>query len=398
MSGTISKGSLEQISTACKYLTSERFDIPLTTYGSNAESSTVAAQYDFRTGEKVNIDFPSANETAAAFAAYVQFLKQYPELDDGMFLPKPVPEDLTMPLGEFAKKYNCTAILNTAFELDPALGNFTTAPTVERIKVLGLSLVEGIASGTLTTLHHNNSELYTKAEAELLSDSSLLLQSEVVATSREDGENGIKLLVSTPQGDTLICAKRLLITIPAKADLLQPFQLSKEETAVFSRFINVGYYTSIVNNTGIPDKMSIFNYDQDTPFHFPVLPGAYNFQASPVPGLFVALYGTDRGQDTFPLTNDLVKADMIDSLQRVQKMNPDVFNQTTPEFVVFSSHTPFYLQVAPEDIADGFYDRLYALQGLRNTYWSSASFRAQDSSDIWRYSEEVVLPQLLAGL
>lgn len=315
-----------------------------------------------------------------------------------MYLPQPVPEDLTLPLGDFVKKYNCSAVLNTAFELDPALGNFTTVPSVERIKVLGLSLVEGIEIGTLTTLRHNNSELYTKAQEELLSDSSLLLQSEVIASSREDGTEGIRLVVSTPQGKMLICAKRLIITVPAKVDLLQPFQLSDEERNVFSKFLNVGYYTSIVNNTGIPDGMSIFNYDQNTPFNFPVLPGIYNFQASPVPGLFVALYGTERGPDTFPLTDDLVKANMIQGLQNVQTMNPDVFDQTTPEFVVFSSHTPFYLQVSAEDITGGFYESLYALQGLRNTYWSSASFRAQDSSDIWVYTEEEVLPQLLVGL
>jgi hypothetical protein len=38
------------------------------------------------------------------------------------------------------------------------------------------------------------------------------------------------------------------------------------------------------------------------------------------------------------------------------------------------------------------------LQGGRSTWWTGASWRAQDSSDIWRFNEEVVLPGLLKGV
>jgi hypothetical protein len=39
-----------------------------------------------------------------------------------------------------------------------------------------------------------------------------------------------------------------------------------------------------------------------------------------------------------------------------------------------------------------------ALQGVRSTYWTVAAFRAQDSSSLWRFNEEVVLPMVLEGL
>lgn len=68
------------------------------------------------------------------------------------------------------------------------------------------------------------------------------------------------------------------------------------------------------------------------------------------------------------MSDDAVKADIINGIKAIQKANPDKFNQTEPEFVFFSAHTPFYLQVKPEDIAAGHYAKLYALQGLRNTY------------------------------
>lgn len=375
-----------------------RFQVPLIKYGADADPNAqpVNAQYDFRTGKAVNVSFPTAEAVGAAFGKFAQFLAQYPRLNDGMFLPDPIPADFLLPLGDFVKKYDCEAILNTMFELDPALGDFTTVPAIERIRVFGLSLVEAVGTGVLTTAHHNNSELYTRAQTELLSASSLLLSSEVVASQR--GQAGIKLVVSTPTGKKLIIAKRLLITIPPKVDILAPFDLSKQETGVFSKLIDVGYYTSVMKNTGIPDNVGIFNYAQDTPYNFPVLPKGYNVQTTRVPGLHQALYGTPRSSKTFPMSDDAVKADIIKGIKAIQKANPDKFNQTEPEFVFFSAHTPFYLQVKPEDIKAGHYEKLYALQGLRNTYWTGATFRAQDSSDIWRYSENEVLPKLLAGL
>ncbi|KAE8556479.1 hypothetical protein EYB25_001180 [Talaromyces marneffei] len=373
-----------------------RFDVPLTVYG--GDTAGKSAYYDFRSGTELNISFPSLSETAAAFTNYAQFLEKYPRLNDGMFLPDPVPEDLLLPFGEFADKYDIGASLNLMYELDPAVGDFTTVPTVERMRTMGLSLVQQTATGFLTTAHHNNSEIYSKIQAELLSASSLLLSSEVVLTQRRHGAGGVLLAVNTPKGYKLVHAKKLLITIPPKPKLLESFDLSAEERAIFSKFIDVGYYTSIVNNTGLPDDLGIFNYNLDTPYNFPILPALYNVQTTPVPGLHLAIYGTPRSNKSFPLSDDEVKSEIINGIKTLQKSNPDKFNQTEPEFVMYSSHTPFYLQVSPDDIKDGFYDRLYALQGLRNTYWTGATFRSQDSSDIWRYSEEEVLPGLLQSL
>lgn len=374
-----------------------RFGIPLVPYGTGLVPGAVSQQYDFTTGALLNLTFPSIAEEGAAFAAYAQILEEkYQYLDDGMFLPKPVPAELLEPFGDFVQKHNISAVLNLMFELDPALGNFTSIPTVERMKTFSSGLVEGILKGDLlTTARHNNSELYTRAQAELLQHSSLLLQSEVVEACREDG---IRLVVQTLEGKKLIKAKRLLMTIPPKLDILKPFRPSPQERKVFSRFINVGYYTSILKNTGIPDSLGIFNYNPDTPFYFPTLPGTYNVQATAVKGLHVSLYGTPRGASSFPMSDDAVKADIIKAIKTVQKANPDKFKQTEPEFVVFSSHTPFELQARPEDIRNGFYAELYALQGLQDTYWSSASFRAQDSSAIWKFSEKQVLPNLVKGL
>jgi hypothetical protein len=377
----------------------ERMGVPLIIAGSDAGNvTTIEGDYDFRTGEAVNVTSYSQADVSAAFAAYAAQLQKYPDLNNGMFLPDPVPEDLVMPFGQFAKKYNLTAAIPTMYNYNPGLGDILTGPTVEQMRVFGLSLVSQLSSGFLTTAHHNNSELYTKAQTELLLDSSLLLNSEVVNSTRSNGSAGIELVVNTPDGQRLIKARKLLIAIPTRVEFLAPFDLSHKEKDIFGKLIDAGYYTSIVKNTGIPDNMSLGNFVQDSAYNLPKLPGVYNIQTTGVPGLHLAFYGTPLSNLTYPMSDDAVKADIIAGIKKVQEANSDVFQQTEPEFVVYSSHAPFYLQARPEDTKNGFYDDLYSLQGERNTYWTGASFRSQDSSDIWRYTENEVFPYLLAGL
>ena len=93
-----------------------------------------------------------------------------------------------------------------------------------------------------------------------------------------------------------------------------------------------------------------------------------------------------------------MKADIIRSIKALQKMNPDKFQQTEPELIEYYSHAPYFLQVSADEIKKGFYSKLYALQGQRNTYWTGAAWRVQDSSEIWKYTDTQVLPKLLAGL
>lgn len=80
----------------------KRLNVPIITLGSDADPNAPAqlsANYDIRTGKQVNISSPTPEETAAAFAAYAEQLQKYPRLNDGMYLPDPVPEDLSKQSG-----------------------------------------------------------------------------------------------------------------------------------------------------------------------------------------------------------------------------------------------------------------------------------------------------------
>jgi hypothetical protein len=372
----------------------QRFNIPLIVPNYDGLRRL---DYDLRTGKPVNISHPSEEAIGVALGKYAAFLSQYPQLDKGMFLPTPVPEDLTMPFGKFASKYGIEDGMQTFYGTNQGVGDFLTLPVLENARVTGLSLIQQLASnGLLQTARNNNSELYGKAQAELLSVNSLLLSSEVKQSTRTD--RGVELIVQTPDGVKYIRAKKLLITIPPRLEFLRPFDLQDQEREVFGKLVNAGYYAALIKSTGLPDDFFIRNYTPDTPYNLPLLPCISLIQPTAIPGLKAVYFGTQRSDSTYPVPDATVKAEMIAALKRLQSANPSEFKKTEPEIVVYTSHAPFYLQAKPEDTKAGLYDKMYALQGLKSTYWGGAAFRAHDSSMLWRFNEEEVLPKILNSL
>jgi len=370
-----------------------RFDIPL----GQPQYAGNDANYDFSTGLAVNVSAPSVQDLGAGLQKYAAFLTQFPKLESGMFLPDPVPEDLTMPFGDLVAKVGLEALVQMMFSTNQGIGDILSVPVVENARVNGLGLVQQLAANSLVaTARRNNSELYGKAQAELLDADSLLLSSEVVRSVRR--ESGVELVVKTPDGVKLVRAKKLLVTIPPRVDLLARFDLRRQEREVFGKLIDVGYYAALVKNTGTPDDLVIYNRAPDTPYNLAALPGVYTMGPTAIPGVKAIYYGSQRSNATYPLSDDFVKGEMIAGIKRLQTANADKFEATEPEFVVFTSHAPFYTQAGPEDIYAGIYDEMNALQGVRSTYWSGATFRAQDSSALWKFNKEIVLPMLMEGL
>jgi hypothetical protein len=83
-------------------------------------------------------------------------------------------------------------------------------------------------------------------------------------------------------------------------------------------------------------------------------------------------------------------------ISQVKKVQVDGKMASNPEFVVSSNHKPFTLSVSAEEIEEGFYGELLALQGVKGTWYVSASFHTHDSSLIWRYVEGL-LPNITAA-
>jgi hypothetical protein len=131
-------------------------------------------------------------------------------------------------------------------------------------------VVEAPSTGVLSTARHNSSEIYIKAQIELLCAQSAL-QVPVVAFSC--GESGIKLVVSIQKDiEASYSKKKATHYYFTEADIVASFDLSGLEQSVFSRLIDAGYYPSLLGNTSIPESVGIFSYAAATPYR-------YNFTA-----------------------------------------------------------------------------------------------------------------------
>ena len=126
-------------------------------------------------------------------------MSQLPDLDKGIFLLGPIPDGLTMSFGAFTRKYELEAIIPIVSRLN----------TVENLRVIGLSLVKTLGSGASTTEKRENSDLYAKAQEELLAQQEVLLQSEVGTAERPE-QRGVRVVVHTPRRARMVIAKRLL--------------------------------------------------------------------------------------------------------------------------------------------------------------------------------------------
>lgn len=146
----------------------------------------------------------------------------------------------------------------------------------------------------------------------------------------------------------------------------------------------------MTRNDGLSDDVIINNIGANTTYNLPVLPGLYNVGPTGVPGLHAIKYGAPS---PVTLSNQQVQRDILNAIARLNTGGADPGASGNAEFAVFSSHTPYGLTVSTEAIKDGFYSKLYALQGERKTYWSGAAFLTHCSSTLWAFTE-ALLPEL----
>ena len=346
--------------------------------------------------EPVPATIPWSNETdvGLALSGFAEKLAKLPFLTNGFNdLPGPVPEDLLIPFGDFLDKYQLGGLAYTAFTFLQGMGNVLSAPTLYVMKYFAEITVQnilGTGPGFLTTKDHNNHELYDAALAKF-GDNAIL---SATVTKIERGENGVQATVDTPSGMKTIQAKKLLIAIQPKLENLQGIGLDLvvEDQNIFKQFNNSFYWDIVIRDSGIPDDVSVDNVNFDAALGLPALPGLYNIGRTGLPGLHTAYYSSPS-----PMTDDEVKADTLDKLSKIVAANG--FNTSArPQFVGFNNHAPFLLTVSVDDIKGGFYKRLNGLQGQRNTWWTGAAWQAQDSSQIWNWTETNVVSQLVASL
>jgi hypothetical protein len=214
-------------------------------------------------------------------------------------------------------------------------------------------------------------------------------------TSIDRSDDGVKVTFSTPAGQQVVSASKLIITVQPKVELLQPFlDLTQEETQLFSQFNNSYYYNAVIANAGLPFNTSIFSYDPQATDGLPALPGIYNLAFEPaVPELYSVQYSSPG-----PLTDDYVRTDILASVSQSRKaLNlPDPEEET--KIIAFNNHSPAGLTVSVDAIKSGFFERFVDLQGQTNTFWTGQAWTSGSSSTIWDFTEVEVLPAVVAAL
>ncbi|KAE8354218.1 hypothetical protein BDV28DRAFT_131459 [Aspergillus coremiiformis] len=276
-------------------------------------------------------------------AAYSAQLIKYPYLNTGFNLPDPVPADLLLPFGEFVTKYNLQGAVDIIALFNQGVGDIRQQLTLYMMKYFSLDVLQAALGGFLQPASHNNSELYGRAQQELGEDA--WVRSTVVATQRAEEREWVYVVAKTPTGRRLIRAKRLIVAVPPKLDILQGIDLDETERRLFKQFSSTCYYNALVRIPGIPEDTQVLNRANDTLYQLPPQPAVYVIKLTRSPNMSTILFGSKDH-----LTEEEVKRSMTRSVLQLRHAGIPV---EAPRFVRYSDHSPFLLTVPAKAIRNG---------------------------------------------
>jgi hypothetical protein len=360
-----------------------RFNISYTT--SNPTSGGTAVNIDLRSGIPLtNYTPPSEAAVGEALVAYGKILTtKYPYLDSGFQLPAPVPQELIEPFSDFVTAYGLQALVPTIFEYGQGAGNLLDDPALYVLKLFSLNVVNSILGSGFLHIQGGTVQLYNAATRYL--GNNVIFNSQLRSIDRTGPR--IRVVANTPTGPVTILCNQLVWSAPPTLSNLAPVDLDPIEISIFSKLQSKCYAVGLATISGLPEGLSITNLAPDTPYNLPRLPGIYLLGAA-TPGLYTALFGSED-----PLPTGVVEA--LIQLQIESLARAGTYPARFEGFQIFSNHTPFQIGVSGDDIAAGFYTRMNALQGYRNTYYNGAAFQTNDSSLIWQFTEQL-LPKIVS--
>lgn len=136
----------------------------------------------------------------------------------------------------------------------------------------------------------------------------------------------------------------------------------------------------MVNNTGIPPNLHLQSYSPNLPFNIPSPPAIYSFQETNIEDLHLAFYISDT-----PTLPGQIESSIVSQIKNMILAGQG--DNSKVDFVAESNHRPMCLNVGPVAIREGLYGDMGKLQGVRGTWWVSATWHTHDSALIWRKIE-----------
>ncbi|KAH8909075.1 FAD/NAD(P)-binding domain-containing protein [Coniochaeta sp. PMI_546] len=385
----------------------DRFNLTVTP-GLAPRGDTVTKYVDFKTGkELVNFTTPDVGTEIGAIAAMYNVLtsKGYDKMIEPGFWNLPagpdIPDDLLLPIGEFAKKYNVTAALPRMYE---STGGGPAAQQKKFLNVMTLTFLQSFSPGWMQVflgtigLYHiegGNQLLYTKI-ADLLGQD-VLTNTVVLASERTD--TGVNMIVSGLKGTKIIKAKKLLLAIPPTRENLIPFDLNSEETALFAKPMYGRYGTAIVSHPSLPKGVELRNMPtsavKDPYAPFLETPHILSFSS----------YGNDT--DLFSIGTSgnpyLLYGPSAATAVAQQNLQTMAGAGTIPSLkgkpltvVEWSDHGPGGFGVTAADMRAGWMSKMYGLQGKRSTWFTGNAIAIDFSTQLWKMNDEVLKRMIAA--
>ncbi|KAJ5908612.1 hypothetical protein N7495_001294 [Penicillium taxi] len=338
---------------------------------------------NFNTGKTVA---PGADilETVAAAVLYRAAIEQFDYLSTGLYtLPDPVPEVLLRPFKEFVEKHALQGALELIFTFAENVGDLLEAPLIYVIQNFGIVHIDALLNGGYIRPKNGTGQLFSQA-TEYIGKENIFFDTTVSQMKRN--ATGVEMVIQSTDGTSkLIQAKKLLVTFPPTTDSMSGFDLRTEESELFSKWGHKNYYAAAVTNTNIPDFVNVVNTDPNNqPGSLPLPPFIWAFEYSGVPGYFMAKIVAE-GNFTAEEARDLIRSD----LKRMSTAGT-FSTSAEPEIAAFASHSPETLIVSVDDVRDGFYRKLYALQGEQSTYYTGYTFCTDYSTVLWNYTSSVL--------
>ncbi|KAJ5919639.1 hypothetical protein N7454_009474 [Penicillium verhagenii] len=344
--------------------------------------SIISENLNFNTGKRV-LPGDGILGTVAGAVLYRAAIEQFDYLSTGAYyLPDEIPEVLLRPFREFVETHALEGALNLIFEFAENVGNILDAPLIYVIQNFGIPQIDILLEGAYIRPKNGTGELFSKATT-YIDEENIFFETTVSQAKRNS--TGVEMIVENADGTRkLIKAKKLLITHPPTIDSLSGFDLRKDEYTLFSKWEHKNYYAAAVTNTGLPDGINLVNTNpENQPGSLPLPPFIWELEYSGVSGYFM-IKMVAEGNFTAEEAKDLIRSDILRMKQA------GTFETTEPQIAAFASHSPETLIVSVDDIRDGFYKKLYALQGQHSTYYTGYTFCTDYSTPLWNYTSSVL--------
>lgn len=335
---------------------------------------------DFTTGSPVNFTWPTTDAQTAAMEKYVEVCELYEDMLFPGYWNFPngsdIPEDLLLPFGTFATKYNITEALPLMFDVTlQGMGDFVEVLTMYVMKGFNCQLGRVVlgTQGTFKPASGRNQDVYD-AIAKVLGDN---VRYNSTALSMSRTEDGVTVTIENSDNTTTTYqAKKLLVAVAPYLENMAPFDLDDQETDVFSHWSYTKLFVGLVSHPSLPLNQSLYNLPSAAaPANYLTYPSInftcfFDAVAADTPIFQIIVAGDEYLDESGAKA---LAQEQFDNMLESGAI-PTSNQSSQLEYLAWANHGPMTVAVTAEELSGGFIQRLYALQNHRSTWYTSAAF------------------------